>query len=79
MVRDHARHFIQVHHVESVASGVRTPDPLRDSVPLCSNCHSTAHQQDGKILTFEEIKSLIAMDAGNAWASDADRVSERRA
>ena len=41
--REFARDFIEIHHVETVAAGVRTTDPSRDLVPLCANCHKMAH------------------------------------
>lgn len=40
--------FIEVHHrvpVSQLGDGYRV-DPVRDLVPLCSNCHSMAHRSD---------------------------------
>jgi 5-methylcytosine-specific restriction protein A len=56
---EHARSYIQVHHVHSITTGVRAPDPAKDLVPLCSNCHSMAHRDRMRILGVEELKALI--------------------
>lgn len=57
---DFARHYIEVHHVESITTlDGRIVNPEFDLVPLCSNCHSMAHRERGRILTVSEIKSLI--------------------
>lgn len=60
---EHAQHFIQVHHVQSITTGMRKVDPSTDLVPLCSNCHSMAHRQRGTILSLAELKQLLA----NRW------------
>ncbi len=57
---EHARHFIQVHHVRSITTGIRNVDPSTDLVPLCSNCHSMAHRRSGVILSLAELKKLLA-------------------
>lgn len=57
---DFARHYIEVHHVESLSSmGERVVTPATDLVPLCSNCHSMAHREKGRILTVAEIQDLM--------------------
>jgi hypothetical protein len=55
----HARHYIQIHHVHSVTSGLRRPNFKTDLVPLCANCHAMAHRTHGKILSLQELKSLL--------------------
>ena len=37
-----ARGYIEVHHLNSVASCERTTDPATDLAPLCANCHAMA-------------------------------------
>lgn len=55
-----ARHYIEVHHVESVTTVAgRIVDPGVDLVPLCSNCHSMAHREKGRILAVSDIQALI--------------------
>ena len=57
----HARDFIEVHHVRSIAEqGDQPIEPLVDLVTLCSNCHSMAHRENGRILSVGELKELIA-------------------
>lgn len=49
--------FIEVHHTNPLATqgGVEAAvDPIRDLIPLCSNCHSMIHR-GGKILSPQEI------------------------
>src|SRR6202043_1305179 len=56
---EHAGHFIQIHHVQSITTGIRKVDPSTDLIPLCSNCHSMAHRQPGIILSLAELKQLL--------------------
>ncbi|WP_461788669.1 HNH endonuclease [Pedobacter sp.] len=51
--------FVQVHHLNPVAiTGTISPDPIRDMVPLCPNCHSVAHLKNPPY-TVQEIKEMI--------------------
>jgi hypothetical protein len=34
--------YIEIHHLNSIASGVRNTDPATDLAPLCGNCHAMA-------------------------------------
>jgi 5-methylcytosine-specific restriction protein A len=56
---EHARRFIEVHHVRSITTGVRKIDPSTDLIPLCSNCHSMVHRQPGVILSLNDLKRLL--------------------
>jgi len=51
--------YIEVHHKTPVSKmgGSYTVDPVKDLVPLCSNCHSMAHRTDPPL----EMESLIAI------------------
>ncbi len=60
----HARQYIQVHHCQSVTSGLRRIDPTKDLIPLCANCHAMAHRTKGKILAVEDLQSLLATAKG---------------
>lgn len=55
-----AKNYIEIHHVESVTKqdGIII-DPAKDLIPLCSNCHSMAHREFGKILSLAEIQGII--------------------
>ncbi len=57
---DFARDFIEVHHVQSITEQNGIPvDPERDLIPLCSNCHSMAHRERGRILSLIELRGLL--------------------
>ncbi len=52
--------FIEVHHLIQL-SKIREEysiDPIKDLIPLCSNCHSVIHLSN-PMLTVETLKSLI--------------------
>jgi hypothetical protein len=56
---DIARDFIHVHHLNPISeSGIIKPDPIKDFVPLCPNCHAIAHLKNPP-LTVEEIQTII--------------------
>ena len=40
------KNFIEVHHLHPVSQGERKVDPIKDLIPLCSNCHSMIHRQE---------------------------------
>jgi predicted HNH restriction endonuclease len=51
--------FIHVHHLNPVATaGITKPDPIREMVPLCPNCHGVAHLRSPPY-TVAEIKNMI--------------------
>jgi hypothetical protein len=51
--------FIHVHHLNPVASaGVKRPDPIKDMIPLCPNCHSVAHLRNPPY-QLSELKYMI--------------------
>jgi 5-methylcytosine-specific restriction protein A len=54
-----AEGFIEVHHVESLASnGEVFIDPAVDLVPLCSNCHSVVHRV-APPMPISELRELV--------------------
>lgn len=55
---DAAQNFIHVHHLHPLADGSIIPDPVRDMVPLCPNCHAVAHLKSPPY-TIEEIIEMI--------------------
>lgn len=56
---DIARNFIHVHHLNPISeSGTIKPDPIKDFVPLCPNCHAIAHLKNPP-LTVEEIQKIL--------------------
>lgn len=58
--------FIEVHHVTPVSKlGIDyVIDPKEDLVPLCPNCHATAHRRNPPF-TVDEIKGLLRFGAGD--------------
>lgn len=63
--RELARDYIEIHHARSITEleGIAI-DLAQDLVPLCSNCHSMAHRERGRILTLEELQELLAHQRG---------------
>ena len=53
--------YIEVHHVESLArlAPGTVLNPISDLVPLCSNCHSMAHQRRPIPYSVNELKEMI--------------------
>lgn len=54
--------LIEVHHIIPISS-IRSEyavDPIKDLIPLCSNCHTAIHKRiDGRSLTIEELRKRI--------------------
>lgn len=51
--------FVHIHHLNPVAAkGITKPDPIKDMVPLCPNCHAVAHLKNPPY-TVLEIKDMI--------------------
>lgn len=66
---DVAWQFIHVHHLYPIAErGVNDPDPIRDMVPLCPNCHEVAHLRLPPY-TVQEITEMINQNNKNANGS----------
>ena len=55
---EHARGFIEVHHVKSITKTSGPVNPETDLIPLCSNCHSMAHRERGRIVPLDNLKAL---------------------
>lgn len=53
--------FIEVHHIKLLYSLDEeiTPDPDKDMVCLCANCHRMIHRRQDCIMTVEELRALI--------------------
>lgn len=47
--------FIEVHHLDPIAeaTGRRVVDPIRDLIPVCSNCHRMLHRRDPPLTLAE--------------------------
>jgi 5-methylcytosine-specific restriction protein A len=57
--------LIHVHHLVPL-SEIRegyTPDPARDLVPICPNCHAVIHAR-GTTRTVEEVRRMVMRGGG---------------
>lgn len=58
-----ARGYIEVHHLNNVASGERTTDPVTDLAPLCANCHAMADRltlnQESPPRSIAQLRELL--------------------
>lgn len=54
------RDFIEVHHkIPLHQSGECSPDPAKDMITVCSNCHRMIHHKKNETYTIKEIKRAI--------------------
>jgi 5-methylcytosine-specific restriction enzyme A len=60
-----ARSYVEIHHLESIASGEREINPSKDLAPLCANCHSMVHRTTGAILPINELVKMIKSNRRN--------------
>lgn len=62
MYGEYGKGFIEVHHAKPLFenAGEIIPDPKTDLICLCSNCHRMVHRFRNKVLTLDELKSIIA-------------------
>lgn len=54
--------LIEVHHIVPISSvqSEYTVDPIKDLIPLCSNCHTAIHKKiEGRYLTINELRKRI--------------------
>ena len=63
---EHARGYIEVHHIRPLSEGPRAVDPYQDLIPLCANCHRMVHRHKDNWLSLEELTQLIATGRGEA-------------
>ena len=60
--------FIHVHHHRvklSQTQGVHHPDPIRDLIPLCPNCHAMVHTNK-EMLSVQELQKLLEAARGRS-------------
>jgi hypothetical protein len=53
--------FIHVHHLVPLAE-IRdgySPNPVRDLVPVCPNCHAVIHAGGGTIRSVEQVREML--------------------
>ena len=56
---EHARGYIEVHHIHPLSEGPRVVDPYEDLIPLCANCHRMVHRRGNDWLSLEELRQLM--------------------
>lgn len=65
---EHAKGFIHVHHVKPISEYEENQavDPATDLITLCANCHAAVHKRPDKLLSVEQLKSILH----GRWAFD---------
>ena len=56
---EHARGYIEVHHLRPLSEGPRTVNPYEDLIPLCANCHRMVHKSAERWLSLNELRQII--------------------
>lgn len=57
----HGEGYIEIHHIHPI-SNYKEPtkvDPIKDLIPICSNCHRMIHRRKDHVLSPEELRRLI--------------------
>jgi 5-methylcytosine-specific restriction enzyme A len=64
------RDYAEVHHLRpfSVEAAKRVTNARSDLVVLCANCHRMVHRKRGRLMSPDELRSLIDWTALAAWA-----------
>lgn len=53
--------YIEIHHIKPISSvGEQIVNPDTDLIPFCSNCHRMIHRKKDRVLSIEELKSMIS-------------------
>ena len=56
--------LIEVHHIIPISNiqSEYTVDPIKDLIPLCSNCHTAIHKKiDNRCLSLEELRNRVVV------------------
>ena len=61
---EHARGYIEVHHIHPLSAGPRIVDPYSDLIPLCANCHRMVHRRSDDWLSLRELQQLLRKPQG---------------
>lgn len=54
-----ADNFIEVHHIQPISQGLQPPDPKKDLIPVCSNCHRMLHRKRSGNISVNDLKKLV--------------------
>lgn len=78
--KDLAQGYIEVHHLNNIASGERATDPATDLAPLCANCHAMADRLTLKLesppRSIAELRKLLLPSSPNQKDEGDDQDSE---
>ena len=55
---EHARGYIEVHHIHPLSEGPRVVNPYEDLIPLCANCHRMVHRRGNRLAEFRRAKAV---------------------
>ena len=61
--------FIEIHHLHPLfeIGESHEVNPLTDLVPICSNCHRMIHRWKDRMLSVEELRTMVSVSkAGNS-------------
>lgn len=63
---EYAEGYIHVHHLELLAGFTdrRAVNPETDLTVLCANCHCVVHRRRNRLLSIQELRSMIRTAAG---------------
>ncbi len=61
---DWSNDYIEVHHLKPLSQVGESfiPDPKKDMIVLCSNCHKMVHRKKNNVLSLKELIQLIQKD-----------------
>lgn len=57
--------YIEVHHIKPISNGMQTPNPEKDLIPVCANCHRMLHRRKNLILSVEELQKIVEKNKCN--------------
>ncbi|TKB26341.1 hypothetical protein FCL47_09935 [Desulfopila sp. IMCC35006] len=59
---ERGRGFIEVHHTKPLYLNQKeqTVDPVKDLLPVCSNCHRMIHRRKDDVMTIEQIQKMLS-------------------
>lgn len=59
---ERGRGFIEVHHTKPLYLNQKEQivAPVKDLLPVCSNCHRMIHRRKDSVLTIEQIQKILS-------------------
>lgn len=59
--KDLANNYIEIHHLKPLSEGEQSVNPVRDLIPVCSNCHRMLHRRrSGNVSPLELSELFVA-------------------